>query len=55
VEDAMFENIVSRDTNESIKFFENMAHKYYIWWDGIFIRSNPKLKKRLYSSLNNGF
>ncbi len=42
VEDAMFENIVSIDTNESIKFFENMAHKYYIWCDGIFIESSVK-------------
>lgn len=55
VEDSMFENIVSNDTNDNIKVFGNIAHKYYIWRDDIFVRSNPQFKKRIYSSLNNGF
>lgn len=55
VEDSMFENIVSNDTNDNIKVFGKMAHKYYIWRDDIFVRSNPQFKKRIYSSLNNGF
>lgn len=51
----MFENIVLKDTNHNIEVFENMAHKYYIWCDGIFMKSNPKFEKRIHSSTNNGF